>query len=183
MGRPRQGQLDGRLELCRHRKVQRALRRRRGTALRSAWRGHRRFIHYNSPICRALRERDESLHERDVAAVPRVFRYGNTRLLGVDVGSFRERRPLVALEFREDHRSRLVALQRGVPVPACVVSMWTKGKRLPRLSSAMRSVGRRRALVFSYCPATERHAVVRLHRAVAVHGNVDDSRRPRGGGT
>ena len=116
-----------------------------------------------------------------MAAVPRVVRYGNTRLLRVNVGSFRQRGPLVAFEFREDHRSRLVALQRGIPVPACVVSMWTKGKRLPRLSSAMRSVGRRRALVFSYCPATERHAVIRLHR-VSIDGYVDDSRCPRAGG-
>ena len=118
-----------------------------------------------------------------MAAVARVFRYGNARLLGVNVGSFRQRGALVALESRQHDGASLVALQRGVPVPACVVSMWTKGKRLPRLPSAMRSVGRRRALVFSYCPATERHAVIRLHRAVAVHGNVDDSRRPRGGGT
>ena len=118
-----------------------------------------------------------------MAAVPRVLRYGNARLLGVDVGSFRQRGALVALESWQHDGAGLVALQRGIPVPACVVSMWTKGKRLPRLSSAMRSVGRRRALVFSYCPATKRHAVIRLHRAVAVHGNVDDSRPPRGGGT
>ena len=117
-----------------------------------------------------------------MAAVPRVFRYGNARLLGVDVGSLRQRGALVALEFWQHDGASLVALQRGVPVPACVVSTWTKGKRLPRLSSAMRSVGRRRALVFRDGPATERHAVIRLHRAVAFHGNVDDSRCPRGGG-
>ena len=98
MGRPRQGQLHGRLEPRRDRKFQGALRRRRRAALRAARGRHGRVIHDNSPICRALRERDESLHERNVAAVPRVFRYGNARLLGVDVGSFRERRPLVALE-------------------------------------------------------------------------------------
>ena len=183
MGRPRQRQLHGRLEPRRHRKVQRALRRRRRAALRSSRGRDGSVINNNSAKISALRERDESLHEGNVAAVPRVFRYGNTRLLGVNVGSFRQRGALVALESRQHDGASLVALQRGVPVPACVVSMWTKGKRLPRLPSAMRSVGRRRALVFSYCPATERPAVVRLHRAVAIHGNVDDSRCPRGGGT
>ena len=181
MGRPREGQLYRRLEPRRDRKVQRALRRRRRPALRSARGRDGSVINNNSAKCSALRERDESLHERDVAPVARVLRYGNARLLGVDVGSFRQRGALVALESREDHRSRLVALQRGVPVPACVASMWTKGKRLPRLSSAMRSVGRRRALVFRDGPATERHAVVRLHR-VSIDGYVHDSRCPRAGG-
>ena len=180
MGRPRQGQLYGRLEPRRHRKIQGALRRRRRAALRSSRRRYWSVIHYNFSHLSALRERDQALHERDVAPVPRVLRYGNACLLGVNICSLRQRGALVALESRQHDGASLVALQRGVPVPACVVSMWTKGKRLPRLSSAMRSVGRRRALVFSYCPATERHAVIRLHRVVAVHGYVDDSRRAGG---
>ena len=140
MRRPRQGQLHGRLEPRRHRKVQGALRRRRRAALRSSRGRDGSVINNNSAKISALRERDESLHEGNVAAVARVFRYGNTRLLGVDVGSLRERGALVALESWQHDGAGLVALQRGVPVPACVVSMWTKGKRLPRLSSAMRSV-------------------------------------------
>ena len=138
MRRPRQRELDGRLEPRRHRKVQGALRRRRRAALRASRRRYGSVINNNSAKISALRERDESLDEGYVAAVARVFWYGNTRLLGVNISSLRKRGPLVALESREDHRSRLVALQCWVPVPACVVSMWTKGKRLPRLSSAVR---------------------------------------------
>ena len=110
MRRPRQGQLHGRLEPRRDCKIQRALRRRWWPALRASRRCYWSVIHYNTAKISALRERDESLHERDVAPVPRVLRYGNTRLLGVDVGSLRKRGPLVALEFWEDYRSRLVAL-------------------------------------------------------------------------
>ena len=128
MRRPRQGQLHGRLEPRRHRKVQGALRRRRRPALRTSRRCYWSVINNNSAKCSTLRERDQALHEGNVAPVPRVFRYGNARLLSVDVGSLRERRPLVALEFWQHDGASLVALQRGVPVPACVVSMWTKGK-------------------------------------------------------
>ena len=128
MRRPRQGQLDGRLEVCRHRKVQGALRRRRRAALRAAWRRDGSVINNNSAKFSALRERDQALHEGNVAPVPRVLRYGNARLLGVNICSLRERGALVALEFWQHDGASLVALQRGVPVPACVVSMWTKGK-------------------------------------------------------
>ena len=151
MGRPRQCQPHGWLELRRDGKIQRALRRRRRPALRSARGRDGSVINNNSAKIIALRESDESLDEGYVAAVARVFWYGNTRLLGVNISSLRKRGPLVALESREDHRSRLVALQRGVPI-----------------------------LVLGDGPATERHAVVRLHRAVAIHGYVDDSRRAGG---
>ena len=110
MGRPRQRQLYGRLEPRRHRKIQGALRRRRRAALRSPRRCYWSVIHYNSAKISALRERDESLHERDVAPVPRVLRYGDTRLLGVNICSFRQRGPLVALEAWQHDGAGLVAL-------------------------------------------------------------------------
>ena len=98
MRRPRQRQPHGRLEPRRHRKIQGALGRRRRAALRASRRRYGSVIHYNSAKFSLLRERDQPLHERDVAAVARVLRYGNTRLLRVDVGSLGKRRPLVALE-------------------------------------------------------------------------------------
>ena len=110
MGRPRQGQLDGRFEPRRDRKIQGALRRRRRAALRSSRRRYWSVIHYNFSHLSTLRERDESLHEGNMAAVPRVFRYGNTRLLRVNVGSFRQRGPLVAFEFWQHDGASLVAL-------------------------------------------------------------------------